>query len=99
MRTIALEEHYSTHALLDAFAANLQHDFGPFPQLAAQLCDLDAARIGAMDAAGIDLQVLSLMAPALEQFDADEAIALARDANDQLGAAVQRHPTRSPDSP
>jgi hypothetical protein len=62
--------------------------------LDAQLRDLDAGRIAAMDEARVDVQVLSLLAPALEQFDADEAIAIARDANDQLGAAVQRLPTR-----
>jgi predicted TIM-barrel fold metal-dependent hydrolase len=47
-----------------------------------------------MDAAGIDLQILSLSSPGLEQLEAADAIAVARDANDQLGAAVQRHPTR-----
>ena len=94
MRTIALEEHYATQALLDAPAANLQFDLGSFPQMKAQLFDLDAGRIAAMDTAAIDLQVLSLSAPGVEQFDAADAIAVTRDANDQLGAAVLRHPTR-----
>src|SRR5919205_2599364 len=94
MRTIALEEHYATQALLDAPAANLQFDLGSFPQMKAQLFDLDAGRIAAMDAAAIDLQVLSLMAPGLEQLDAADAVAVARDANDRLAAAVRRHPTR-----
>src|ERR687886_1551814 len=93
MRAIALEEHYATQALLDA-NANLLQDFGPFPQLEAQLRDLDAGRIAAMDAAAIDLQVLSLMAPGLEQLAAADAVAVARDANDRLAAAVRRHPTR-----
>src|SRR5919205_1388358 len=66
MRTIALEEHYTTQALLDAQAKN------PL----------------------FDLQVLSLLAPGLEQLDPADAVAIARDANDQLGTAVQRHPTR-----
>src|SRR5262245_31442549 len=94
MRTIALEEHYATQALFDAPKANPLFDFGSFPQLQAQLLDLDAGRIAAMDAAAIDLQVVSLSAPGVEQFDADDAIAVTRDANDQLGAAVLRHPTR-----
>ena len=94
MHTIALEEHYVTQALLDAPVADPLFDLGSFPQMKALLLDLDAGRIAAMDAAAIDLQILSLMAPGLEQFDAADAIAIARDANDQLGAAVQRHPMR-----
>src|SRR5690242_5262165 len=94
MHTIALEEHYATQALLDAPTVSRQFDIGSFPQMKANLFDLDAGRIAAMDAAAIDLQVLSLMAPGLEQFDAPDAIAIARDANDQLGAAVLRHPAR-----
>jgi predicted TIM-barrel fold metal-dependent hydrolase len=47
-----------------------------------------------MDAAGIDMQVLSLTAPGVEQLDAAEAIALAREANDYLADAVNKYPTR-----
>src|ERR671916_788270 len=94
MRTIALEEHYTTQALLGAYAATRQNFLGVFTQLEAQLRDLDAGRIAAMDAAAIDIQVLSLMAPGVEQLDAADAVAVARDANDRLAAAVRRHPTR-----
>src|SRR5918912_1664780 len=96
MRTITLEEHYTTQALLDTQAQTPGLDLGafPMPMIDAQLRDLDAGRLAAMDAAGIDLQVLSLLAPGVEQLDPADAIAVARDANDQLGAAVQRHPTR-----
>jgi predicted TIM-barrel fold metal-dependent hydrolase len=97
MHTIALEEHYATQALLDAQAKNPVFDLRalpPMPTLDAQLCDLDSGRIAAMDAAAIDLQVLSLMTPGVEQLAAADAVAIARDANDQLAAAVRRHPTR-----
>jgi predicted TIM-barrel fold metal-dependent hydrolase len=47
-----------------------------------------------MDAAGIDVQVLSLTSPGTEQLEATEAAALAREANDLLGEAVRRHPSR-----
>ena len=47
-----------------------------------------------MDAAGIDVQVLSLTSPGVEQLDATEAVALAREANDLLAEAVRRHPNR-----
>src|SRR5438309_746559 len=94
MRTIALEEHYATRALLDAPVANRQFARGAFAQLEAQLFNLDAERIAAMDTASIDLQVLSLLSPGVEQLDPADAVAVARDANDQLGAAVRRNPTR-----
>lgn len=56
--------------------------------------DLGERRIADMDAAGIDVQVLSLNAPGVEQLDATEAVKLAHDSNDILADAVQRHPTR-----
>jgi uncharacterized protein len=47
-----------------------------------------------MDAAGIDVQVLSLTAPGVEQLDAAEAVPFARVMNDTLTEAVHRHPDR-----
>ena len=45
-----------------------------------------------MDAAGIDIQVLSLNAPGLEQTDAAEQIVLAAEANDFVAEAIKKHP-------
>lgn len=56
--------------------------------------DVDDRRIAKMDAARIDMQVLSLNSPGVEQLDADPAIGMAREANDFVAEAVQRHPTR-----
>lgn len=56
--------------------------------------DVDQRRIADMDAAGIDLSLLMLTAPGVQMFSPDEACALARDSNDQLAAAIARHPTR-----
>ena len=47
-----------------------------------------------MDAAGTDLQILSLTAPGVQVFDADLAVALAAASNDRLAEAVRTHPTR-----
>jgi predicted TIM-barrel fold metal-dependent hydrolase len=47
-----------------------------------------------MDAAGIDVQVLSLNSPGIEQAEAAEQIAIARESNDFLAEAVKKHPKR-----
>jgi 2,3-dihydroxybenzoate decarboxylase len=59
-----------------------------------RLQNLGAERVADMDASGIDMQVLSLTSPGVQVFDAATANALARDANDELAAAIARHPTR-----
>lgn len=59
-----------------------------------RLQDMDARRIADMDAAGIDKAVIALTAPGTHVFQRDEALALTTDANDQLAAAVARHPDR-----
>ena len=91
MRTITVEEHFMTSAFLNATGDPATPAAGRLQDIAA---DLGERRIADMDAAGIDVQVLSLNSPGVEQLDATEAIKLARDSNDILADAVQRHPTR-----
>jgi 2,3-dihydroxybenzoate decarboxylase len=62
--------------------------------VARRLTDLGPARIADMDATGIDMQILSLTSPGVQIFDAEQAVALARAANDELAAAVAAQPTR-----
>src|SRR3989442_3592221 len=90
MRTIRLEALYASPAFMEGPGRDLKG----YPELVEQLCDLDDRRIADMDAAGIDVQVLSLTSPGVEQLDATEAVALARQANDHLADAVRRHPNR-----
>jgi uncharacterized protein len=104
MRTVALEEHYATRAFMEGPGRELKAQAEAardHPQVAAgyeklieQLCDLGKGRIAAMDAAGVDVQVLSLTSPGVEQLDAPEAVAFARETNDRLAEAVRRHPDR-----
>lgn len=104
MRTIGLEEHYATAAFMDGPGrqlVELGESAKAHPQVAAslatlveRLCEFGDRRVAAMDAAGVGVQVLSLTAPGVEQLDAAEAVALARDANDRLAEAVRRHPGR-----
>jgi predicted TIM-barrel fold metal-dependent hydrolase len=100
MRTITLEEHFATQAFMQgpglplrkqSRSTNIQAA-ARYTKLIDQLCDLDQGRIAAIKAAGIDMQVLSLNSPGVEQTDLSEAIEIARDANDRLGDAVKRHP-------
>jgi 2,3-dihydroxybenzoate decarboxylase len=58
------------------------------------LQDLGERRLADMDATGIAKQVISLTAPGLQIFDAATAAALAPTYNDELAAAVARHPAR-----
>lgn len=58
------------------------------------LGDLDAKRIGHMDASGIDMQILMLTAPGVQVMKADEAVGFAAYSNDYLAAAVKKYPTR-----
>jgi len=60
----------------------------------SKLLDLGQGRIAEMDAAGIDVQVLSLTGNGMDLLDGPTATALARDANDKLDAAVRAHPKR-----
>ena len=100
-KIIAIEEHFSTplqrrHTSATEFRGfylssrsdYLGHD------IAAQLADLGDERLAYMDAAGVDVQVLSFTSPGAQAFEAAEAIPLAKDANDILYEAVRRHPTR-----
>jgi uncharacterized protein len=95
MRLIALEEHFWTPEIAQAVAGERNPDAGAGSPLADDLADLGERRLAAMDAAGIDLQVISHTTPGVQNLaDTDEAIALARDANDRLAEAVRRHPDR-----
>ena len=51
-------------------------------------------RLQKMDAYGVDMQVLSLSAPGLEQFDPTEGAALARSTNNALAEVIKKFPDR-----
>jgi uncharacterized protein len=98
VRTITLEEHFASPAFLDGPGLQLKEQAAKFgaaaTKLFEQLCDLGDARIAEMDAAGIDVQVLSLTSPGVEQLEATEACALAHESNDRLAGAIRSHPAR-----
>jgi predicted TIM-barrel fold metal-dependent hydrolase len=94
MKTITLEEHFLTETYVRATAEYSAKMGMQFPEMQAKLLDLGAGRIGAMDEAGIDLQVMSLVAFGLEGLSAADGTVVAREVNDELAAAVAEHPDR-----
>ena len=47
-----------------------------------------------MDRLGIDIHVLTIPAPGADRFDGDDAVAIARVANDAIAAICRKHPSR-----
>ena len=67
----------------------------PFPDfMLNSLVNLGEERLKKMDAYGIDVQVLSLSAPGLEQFDPSQGAALARSTNNALAEVIKKFPDR-----
>jgi 5-carboxyvanillate decarboxylase len=62
--------------------------------IAARITDIGEARIRDMDSAGIARQILSLTNPGVQLFGPDEAASWAVSCNDQLAAAIKKHPNR-----
>jgi predicted TIM-barrel fold metal-dependent hydrolase len=98
MRTITLEEHFVSPGFLAGpgkdFAAQLRSRGARGIRMDEQLQDIGDKRIAEMDAAGIDMQVLSLNSPGVEQAEAAEQLSIAVESNDFLAEAVKKHPSR-----
>jgi uncharacterized protein len=94
MRVIALEEHFWTPEIAEAIGALRNPAAGAGSPLHADLADLGERRLAAMDAAGIDVQVISHTTPGVQHLEAATAVTLAREANDRLAHAVAQHPDR-----
>lgn len=91
-QVIALEEHY-LDAEVKPYITGV--DALGSPRVVARLDDVGQGRIAEMDAAGIDIQVLSHGAPSLQKIaDSELSVRLARNANDRLADTVRRHPDR-----
>jgi predicted TIM-barrel fold metal-dependent hydrolase len=89
-QVIALEEHYIDPEVKPHITGRDRTGGA----VAARLDDVGQGRIADMDAAGIDIQVLSHGAPSVQRLDAELAVRLARGANDRLADTVRAHPDR-----
>jgi 2,3-dihydroxybenzoate decarboxylase len=91
---IAFEEHWSLLETLEdarGFVGGSSH----WETFQRQILDLGDERLREMDKNGIEYQIVSLNAPAVQAvLDTGKAIDLARRANDKLAELVGKHPDR-----
>ena len=100
MKVIALEEHFATIEVIQAWKnvdppwRDLALKASTEGEEARRLLDVGPGRLAAMDDAGIDVAVLSLTTPGVQNLDPANAERLARSSNDWLAAAVRSQPER-----
>ena len=102
MRTVTLEEHFTVPHLVRridpraiaarGFRPRRAPLHGPNPIEIAP--EIGEQRLASMDAAGITVQVLSNTGPGPDLVPGPDGVAIAREMNDHLAAAIQRHPDR-----
>ena len=107
-KRVATEEAYMTPLVRDLYSKGIErgdfHDEGfvrmwgtiftntnPFID---KLMDIGPVRLAEMDAAGVDMHLLSQTAPGLQILDRDTAVGAMAEVNDYLAEAIARHPTR-----
>ena len=105
MKVIALEEHFLRPSIREANKDHpmamlvdwMEANLGPSPSGVTwldQITDLGDVRLAEMDAAGIDIQVLSHTVPGPEDLPPATGVRLAAEANDAMGDAIGAHPDR-----
>ncbi|MSQ88311.1 MAG: amidohydrolase [Betaproteobacteria bacterium] len=91
---IAFEEHFAIEETLEQ-ARSFAGDSGVWDDFTREIIDLGNERLDHMDKAGIELAILSLNAPGVQKIlDANEAMNVAKKANERMAEAVARHPGR-----
>jgi predicted TIM-barrel fold metal-dependent hydrolase len=91
VRVVALEEHTFPRDILRSAGLDLGPRAG---RKADELDDLGAGRLEVMDAAGIDVQVLSALAHIVQQLAPEQSVAVSRALNDRMAATVAARPDR-----
>jgi hypothetical protein len=100
MKIIAIEEHFLTKDVRDAWAAlaPADQDGGQglhLGEIEDRLYNLGDGRIQLMDESGVDVQVLSLTTPALHSLESGPSVVeLAQRTNDLIAATVAGRPDR-----
>lgn len=100
MRIVALEEHIVTRSMLAAWRSVEPRwrdlALGPSEGSATgpALLEMGEKRIAEMDRTGVDVQVLSMSTPGLQNLPARQALTLQSASNDLIAAQVHEHPDR-----
>jgi predicted TIM-barrel fold metal-dependent hydrolase len=102
MRVVALEEHFTVPHLVKRIDPKLIAARGFRPRKVApgganplELApEIGPFRVAAMDAAGITMQVLSNTGPGPDLVAGADGVAMAREMNEHLAAAIALHPER-----
>lgn len=104
MKVIAIEEHYMSKAVNKVYMDVMTKLVSPSERARLEglqvflenspISDLGEVRIAAMDKQGVDMQIISYGNNSPQYLPADVAVALSRQANDELAAASQKYPTR-----
>lgn len=91
---IGFEEHFAVEETLQE-THEFAGDSGIWDDFTRQILDLGDERLGHMDETGIELAILSLNAPGVQKIlDPDEALNVAKKANERMAEAVHEHPDR-----
>lgn len=105
MKLIATEEHYMSKAVNEQYMKVMTKLVSPairarleglqhFLESNREISDLGELRLAAMDKQGVDIQVISYGNNSPMDLPPESAVLLCRQANDELAAAIQKHPTR-----
>ena len=101
MKIVALEEHFITDEILELAGAvdprwrDLSSQFmPPNSVMASRLRDLGDERIRLMDESGVEVQVLSLTTPGVQNLKPDNVRELAQRVNDLVAETVSGRPGR-----
>jgi len=91
MKVIAIEEHMLPRDIVEAAGIDLGLRAG---KRAAELDDLGEGRLRMMDAAGIDVQVLSALGYFVQDLEPSQSVVWSRELNDRLATTVASNPDR-----
>jgi predicted TIM-barrel fold metal-dependent hydrolase len=102
MRVVALEEHFTIPSAAAKISAEAKAKRGFVERVVAPgaknplegLPDIGQQRLDLMDKSGITVQVLSISGPGAELMEGQVGIDIAKEVNDGLAKAIQKHPKR-----